>query len=149
MMRVFYRAAASSGLDIVASRAVVYADFVKKWWLLLLALLIASGGTGWWFRETLVAWMREITGAVDLGLRKTLQPDPKTYAVLVSELERWRKDLSARHQQAKNEAERKAVEHDARVILETTLPEMMRCWLGTPWDFNGTASTPGGGRIAC
>ncbi|MBC8127824.1 MAG: hypothetical protein H8M99_11850, partial [Gloeobacteraceae cyanobacterium ES-bin-144] len=47
------------------------------------------------------------------------------------------------------EAERKAVEHDARVILETTLPEMMRCWLGTPWDFNGTASTPGGGRIAC
>ena len=35
------------------------------------------------------------------------------------------------------------------MILEHTLPEMMHCWLGTPWDFNGTASKPGGGRIAC
>ena len=26
---------------------------------------------------------------------------------------------------------------------------MMRCWLGTPWDFNGTAAKPGGGKIAC
>lgn len=26
---------------------------------------------------------------------------------------------------------------------------MMRCWLGTPWDFNGTASRPGNGKIAC
>ena len=41
------------------------------------------------------------------------------------------------------------MENDARVLLEKTLPEMMHCWLGTPWDFNGTAAKPGGGRIAC
>lgn len=26
---------------------------------------------------------------------------------------------------------------------------MMRCWLGHPWDFNGTATIPGEGKIAC
>ena len=26
---------------------------------------------------------------------------------------------------------------------------MMRCWLGTPWDFHGTAAKPGAGKIAC
>ena len=26
---------------------------------------------------------------------------------------------------------------------------MMRCWLGHPWDFNGTATVPGEGKIAC
>ena len=25
----------------------------------------------------------------------------------------------------------------------------MQCWLGTPWDFNGTSQTPGEGKIAC
>ena len=38
---------------------------------------------------------------------------------------------------------------DARVVLESALPGMMRCWLGTPWDFHGTAENPGGGKIAC
>ena len=90
-----------------------------------------------------------VTGGVELGVRKSLQPDPKTYAVLVSELERWRRRSRRAPSKAQTDADRAAVEHDARVILEHTLPEMMRCWLGTPWDFNGTASKPGGGRIAC
>lgn len=122
---------------------------MKKWWLLPIALLALAGGAGWWFREPLGALVRGVSGGVELGVRKTLQPDPKTYAVLVSELQRWRKDLATRHQKAKSEGERAVVESDARVILEHTLPEMMRCWLGTPWDFNGTAATPGGGKIAC
>jgi hypothetical protein len=45
--------------------------------------------------------------------------------------------------------EKKAVIDQARALLEHSLPEMMRCWLGTPWDFNGTATTPGEGKIAC
>lgn len=122
---------------------------MRKWWLLPITLLALAGGAGWWFREPLGAWSRGVTGGVELGIRQTLQPDPKGYAVLVSELERWRRELSARHRKARTDAERAAVEHDARVILERTLPEMTRCWLGTPWDFNGTASKPGGGRIAC
>lgn len=122
---------------------------MRKWWWLPITLLVLSGGAAWWYRGPLGEWFREVTGGVELGVRKTLQPDPKTYAVLVSELERWRMELAARHRKAGNEAARAAVERDARVILERTLPEMMRCWLGTPWDFNGTASQPGGGKIAC
>ena len=122
---------------------------MRKCWLLLITLLAMAGGAGWWFRAPLAAMWRTTTSGVELGLRKTFQPDPKTYAVLANELERWRLDLSKRHAAAKNEAERKVVESDARVILEHTLPAMMRCWLGTPWDFNGTAPKPGGGRIAC
>ena len=41
------------------------------------------------------------------------------------------------------------MENDARLILELMMPEMMRCWLGTPYDFNGTAEKPGDGKIAC
>ena len=62
-------------------------------------------------------------------MRKTLQPDPKTYAVLTAELERWRLELAKRHKMAKTDAERAAVERDARVLLERVLPSMMCCWL--------------------
>ncbi|MDP3849670.1 MAG: hypothetical protein Q8Q59_04145 [Luteolibacter sp.] len=122
---------------------------MKGWrWLLILPPILACGGL-WWFRAPLAAWVRSTTSSVEMGVRMVPKPDPKTYAVLVSELQVWRKDLATRHQRARGEEERAAVERDARLILELALPEMMRCWLGTPYDFNGTAAVPGGGRIAC
>lgn len=111
---------------------------------MVLALGVAAVAA-WAFREPLWSWTRAVRSTV---VPKP-KPDPQRYAVLVSELQRWRVDLAKKHKQAKSPAERAAVEHDARIVLETTLPEMMRCWLGTPWDFNGTAAKPGGGRIAC
>ncbi len=122
---------------------------MRKCWLILIVLLVATGSALWWFRAPMGELWRTTTGGVELGLRKSFQPDPKTYAVLASELERWRADLAKRHTAAKGEKERKLVENAARGVLEKALPEMMRCWLGTPWDFNGTAAKPGGGRIAC
>jgi len=122
---------------------------MRKWWLPLVPLLALAGGAGWWFREPVGAWFYHLTGGMGRAMDARPRPDPKRYAVLVSELERWRKDLAARHKKARSDADRAAVEHDARVILEHTLPQMMRCWLGTPWDFNGTAAKPGGGKIAC
>jgi len=122
---------------------------MRKCWLLLITTLALAGGAAWWFRAPLAGWWRIQMGGVELGLRQSLRPDPKTYAVLIAELERWRQDLAKRHAAAKNVAERQIVENDARVILEHVLPAMMRCWLGTPWDFNGTAVGPGKGRIAC
>ncbi len=122
---------------------------MRRWLLLLGALLALAGGAAWWFQTPLAALYRQVTGGVNIGTRLTPKPDPQRYAVLVSELERWRGDLAARFRMARTEAERSAVEHDARVILEHALLAMMRCWLGTPYDFNGTAAKPGGGRIAC
>jgi len=111
-------------------------------------LLMATGGA-WVFRAPIADWWNTKISGISLGTRKLLKPDPETYAVLISELERWRLDLAKRYAAAKTNAERKIVIQDTRVILETVLPEMMRCWLGTPWDFNGTAPKPGDGRVAC
>lgn len=117
--------------------------------LLLIALIIVGIGAGWWFREPLWNGYQQLTSGVKIAGIPHPKPDPERYAVLISELARWRADLASRYRKAPNAAERSAVEHDARVILEHTLPAMMRCWLGTRWDFNGTASKPGDGRIAC
>jgi len=120
----------------------------KRWWLMILIVALVSVA-GWCFREPLAAFWQTTTGGVELSLRQKLQPDPKTYAVLTKDLERWRGDLAVRYQKARTAAERGAVEGDARIILEKALPAMMHCWLGTTWDFNGTAKGPGRGKIAC
>jgi hypothetical protein len=122
---------------------------MRKWWLLLIVPLVVAGGALWWFRAPLAACYREATDGLAMKVRKSPQPDPATYKTLVSELQRWHKELAEKHRNAKDDAARAAVENDARIILEQALPAMMRCWLGTPYDFNGTASKPGNGRIAC
>lgn len=114
-----------------------------------MAMVALMLGGGLLFRVQLANWVETKVAGVTLSTRKTLYPDPQKYAVLVAELERWRTDLAKRHAAAKNQEERKTVEQDARVILETVLPAMMRCWLGTPWDYNGTAAKPGDGSVAC
>jgi hypothetical protein len=122
---------------------------MRKMSLLLVVLTAFAGMAAWWFRTPLIAAWRAAHGDVELAVRAAPKPDPKTYAVLAAELQRWQKDLSARHRGARGDEARAAVERDARVLLEQVLPEMMRCWLGTPWDFNGTAAKPGEGSIAC
>lgn len=79
----------------------------------------------------------------------TPEPDPEINESLKASLGDWRAGLAARYHAAATEAERKAILDDARIVLEEALPAMMRTWLGTPWDFNGTAATPGDGKIAC
>lgn len=77
------------------------------------------------------------------------KPDAERYATLKEEAERWRKDLAAKHAKARTAAEKDKVLAEARSFLEMVLPEMMRCWLSTPWDFHGTSEVPGKGKIAC
>lgn len=122
---------------------------MRKWLLLLIVLTAMAGTALWWFRAPLSAWYRDATEGLAMKVRKSPKPDPATYKTLVSELQRWRKELAERHRKAKDDATRAAVESDSRIILEQALPAMMRCWLGTAYDFNGTASKPGGGKIAC
>lgn len=115
--------------------------------LLLLSLLVIAVAVGWRFRPQLTRWW--YTNVAHLVPQEKPVPDPKTYAVLISEVERWRGDLGTRHRKARTAAERETVEREARSFLETALPAMMQCWLGTPWDFHGTAKGPGQGKIAC
>ena len=76
-------------------------------------------------------------------------PAPNANEALKHSLGAWRNQLAARYASATGDRERRAAIDDARVLLESALPAMMRTWLGTPWDFNGTASGPGGDGIAC
>ncbi|HEX5790285.1 MAG TPA: hypothetical protein VFY13_03985 [Luteolibacter sp.] len=104
---------------------------------------------GWKHRLRALHWAADWIEARLLPVKQPDVPDPATYQVLKSELERWRVELAGRHRKARNPQVRAAIEAEARVLIEKVMPEMMRCWLGTPWDFNGIAAAPGGGKIAC
>ncbi len=134
---------------LVESSPARYPVFMRKCWLFLLILSAVAGGAGWWQRDAIREWSRAEMESIQLVKPAMPVPDPEAYEVLVTELERWRLELAGRHAKARTEAERKAVEADARLILEFSLPAMMRCWLGTPWDFHGTAAKPGDSGIAC
>lgn len=116
---------------------------------MLLLTLAALGGAGWWQRDWCVVQWNRVRASVAAQQEEKIKPDPATYATLKGELERWRLDLAKRYRAAQGAQAKAAVEDDARVLLEHVLPEMMRCWLGTPWDFHGTAGQPGEGKIAC
>lgn len=114
--------------------------------LILLALTAAAG---WTFRAKIGnGWS---LAGIPLSASEPSRPqlDAARYATLKKEVERWRKDLAARHSKARTAAEKDRVLVESGRFLETVLPEMMRCWLGTPWDFNGTSEVPGEGNVAC
>lgn len=115
-------------------------------WLTVLLMLAGACVAGWVYRDHLVALVEGITHAP--GQAEPV-PDPETYTVLSDDLEEHRKRLNSSYTAATTAAERAAILGQARTLLEHSLPRLMRCWLGTPWDFNGTAHEPGGGTVAC
>ena len=76
-------------------------------------------------------------------------PDLATYTVLSRDLEAHRKRLCRSYDRASLERDRRQILNEARELLQLSLPQLMQCWLGTPWDFNGTAHEPGTGKVAC
>ncbi|MEJ6572115.1 MAG: hypothetical protein QNL01_01005 [Akkermansiaceae bacterium] len=114
--------------------------------IILVALLLLGGGASWLYWDE-IAQLRTDSEQVENDVAPT--PNPETYAVLVDEIDYHRKKLATQYRKAKNNAEREAVLVSTKNFLEITMPELMLCWLGTPWDYNGTASTPGDGKIAC
>lgn len=123
---------------------------MKRFFLRILLLIVAClAALGWWFRGDLSsAWDKLGKPLLVIGKRAP-QPDPARYEVVKAETERWRLDLGKRYKTAKNKAEKDVVIAEARSFLEVALPDLMSCWLGTPWDFNGTSEKPGEGKIAC
>lgn len=126
---------------------------MRKLFLLLLLLCVVT--VGWLLRDDLRpawVWVKSWMGkerSLQTARQQEHEPDRETYDVMKQDLERWRKKLHDKHRKARTEEARRVVENDARVLLESVLPEMMRCWLGTPWDFNGTAAGPGKDPVAC
>ena len=76
------------------------------------------------------------------------EPDAAQYETLVESLAGHRQELASRWRSGGAE-EKKAVLRETRYLLEMALARMARCWVGTPWDFNGMAEKPGEGEIAC
>ncbi len=79
----------------------------------------------------------------------SFRPDPVTYEKLKTDLANERLLLRNRFINASTAQEQNEIINQACGILEAKMPDMMRCWLGHPWDFNGTATVPGEGKIAC
>ncbi|BCX47351.1 conserved hypothetical protein [Haloferula helveola] len=120
----------------------------RAFFRLLFALAIVAGGVGWFFRAELRNWWQQIGQPVLVTGKLPARPDPERYKVLKDEVERWRLDLGKRYRAA-GTSEKEEILDEAAVFLQTALPDLMSCWLGTPWDFNGTSETPGDGKIAC
>ena len=116
---------------------------------IILTLAALSGAAGWHFRGAVRGAWQSAAEPLDLSGAQLPKPDAERYATLKEEAERWRKKLAKRHAEARTTGEEEKVLAETRQFLETVLPAMMRCWLGTRWDFNGTAEIPGQGKIAC
>ncbi|MEK7949557.1 hypothetical protein [Luteolibacter soli] len=118
---------------------------MKRFLLTILATAGIVCAVCWHFRDSLPAAWRKV--AEPMVTKPT--PDAARYAELKEEAQRRRRDLSAKYAKARTKEEKDRVMAETRGYLETLLPAMMRCWLGTTWDFHGTADTPGQGKIAC
>ena len=112
---------------------------------ILVLLLCGAAGFTWWKWD-------EIYGRIEnrLGAPAAIspQPDLETYLTLSGELNRHRERLATRLAAATPEEEERVLA-EARFLLENGLPRLMRCWLGTPWDFHGSAHQPGSDAVAC
>ncbi len=121
-----------------------------KWILALSILLVIPLGIAYFKRNEIHRYLFERRGMIP-GIKVTPGPVPDAprWNQLCKELQALRLVHAERYRKAGTAAAKKAVIVDARKLLEYNLPELMLCWLGTPWDFNGTAKEPGGGKIAC
>lgn len=119
-------------------------------WALGLLLAVVAAWLVHRYRDTIAMHWYRTTGALPSEEKaQALVPDRAKWELLRLDLQRWRKHYSASYRMAATPREKKTVIDEARSHLENTMPQMMRCWLGTPWDFNGTATQPGEGKIAC
>lgn len=111
--------------------------------LLLLSISIpAALGTAWFLRKPIIRTAHAASA-------HTPTPDAAQYASLKQNLAQSREELALRYRRARTQKDKQAIVDEARRLLEARMPSMMRCWLGTPWDFHGTTREPGQGKIAC
>lgn len=116
---------------------------------IVLIVAAVAGLAAWCLRaEWARAWWTSGPGG-RMAAESAPRPDAERYATLKLDVERWRRELADRHAKARGKEEKERVIGESRAFLDAVLPELMRCWLGTGWDFHGTSEVPGEGRIAC
>ena len=108
--------------------------------------LIALGLIGWTQRHYVAVKVEQLLFSQNTS---GPAPDLDTYKVLSKDLEEQRRRLGRRYLNSPPGNIREDIILQARELLQLSLPHLMRCWLGTPWDFNGTAHEPGTGKVAC
>lgn len=107
-------------------------------------LFLFAGVVAWWFWVRPTGWWRAVEARA-VGPK----PDPARYSEIRKSLAETRGRLARKYHTARNAQEKDTILREARDALESNMPALMRCWLGTAWDFNGTAEAPGAGKIAC
>jgi len=109
-------------------------------------LLVVFIATGFFWRTPACAV--EHVYSNDLT-QKNVQQARDAYGENRKRLEEYRMKAALRYRNTTSE-EKKAVVNEARRTLEKQLREkIFPAWDGTIWDFNGTSSVPGEGKIAC
>lgn len=108
----------------------------------LLCTVSSIGVTIWLLRD-------EIRIPILQQKSNRFQPQPEQYEVLKKALLEHKSSLTKRYKAARTAEQKQTIINESRTLLESTTPKMMRCWLGTGWDFHGTCETPGSGKIAC
>ncbi len=124
---------------------------MKRAWLVIILGTLLAGAAIYFYGDVIEATFERFQSYRQATPAPPINPipDPETNDALKASLAEWRAKLAQRYVSATNESARREVLDDARLLLESTLPAMMRTWLGTPWDFNGIAALPGDGEIAC
>lgn len=80
---------------------------------------------------------------------KSLAEKQKAYPALVASIETKRLKFAERWTAA-SVNQQAIILTEARSFLEKTITEdLLPCWMGTRWDFNGVSQKPGEGAIAC
>jgi len=103
---------------------------------------------GWYFRDPITSLSQKLRqGPGEENSKGT--PNPELYQELIEELQVKQLSLAERYHKARTALEISQVIKESRATLHRNLPALMRCWLGTDWDFNGTCTKPGSGKIAC
>lgn len=117
---------------------------------LLLLILAGSVYAGWRYRDPLLSlYQKRFAGEAPTEEKERLEPDPDAYQDLREKLAKKRVKLAHRYARARTAVEISSVIRESEKVLESFLPALMRCWLGTPHDYHGTCRLPGSGEIAC
>lgn len=111
-------------------------------------VLLGAVFLGWHFRDPIAGFLHRYLSPESTSADR-IKPDPIRYQELIGDLARERTGLATRYAEARTAQEISQIVGESRDLLNARLPELMRCWLGTGWSFNGTSTTPGSGRIAC